>query len=306
MLDYIKHKPRWRPPKNKSGDTVPEDVLAFQLIYLSKAAGVYRKELLHQVDDVFYSQIMIMRKRDAAEEERLQKIKCMVNLTVDDPFTRLFADKMPGFLDTAQTMAAGGGVSDNGIGAAPSAAKARGVERKGRNVSTPLMKQEAPSMDLIKERINTRRNMNHSIRMERTKDFDGGDILEDSYAEGIPPRFSSDEPASKRMPQGSRLRLTPKARRRASDMGGGIVGEIGVTSIQQHDDQCTNASGALRLRPVQKWTSHQHDDDQTGITGISYASRSRAPPLGVYQRLVSGGGGQSGPTPDWTAMAEGN
>lgn len=291
MLDYIKHKPRWRPPKNKSGDAIPEDVLAFQLIYLSKAAGVYRKELLHRVDDVFYGQIMGMRKLDAKEEERLEKIQRMTTLAADDPFTRLFADKMPGLLDTSHTMTAGGGFNNNDFGDVPAVAKMRKIESKGRNVSTPLTEHAAPSIDLIKERINTRRNMNYSIRMERTKDFDGADILEDSFKDGPLPPLSSDKPASKRMPQGSRIHLPSNARRRATVVSGGMVGEVGGLSIQEHDDHYSAVGGAHRVRLApQKWASHQHGDDQTGITGISYASRSRAPPVGVYQRLDNSGG----------------
>lgn len=283
MLDYIKHKPRWRPPKSKlSREAVTEDVLAFQLIYLSKAAGAYRKELLHEVDEVYYGHIRDMRKRDAEEEERLQKIMRMTNLTEDDPFARLFADKMPSLRDTAQTMAFGGRVNNNAVG----------VERKGRKMSTSLSKHEAPSVDLIKQRIEARRRMNHSItsRMEQARDIDGEDVSESSYAEGIPQPFPPDKPASKRVPQDSRLRLPSHARRRASDVSLGMVGEVGGTSIQEHDDQFSNVSNRLCLRPVpQQWASHQQGDDQTGNT---FGSRSRAPPLGVYQRFGAGAGGQ--------------
>ena len=320
MLDYIKEKPRWRPPKNKSSDAVPEDVLAFQLIYLSKAAGAYRKELVQQVDDVFYGQIMALRDRDREDEELLEEVRRMADLAADDPFARLFADKMPGGLDAGRTAASGGAFDDGDGDAVPSAGKARAVERKGRHASTPLMKHEAPSVELIKERINARRNMNRSIRMEeRREDFDARD-LENGYAEGVLPPASSVEPSHKRAPKDPRLRV-PSDARRVSDMSVRMVGEVGGVSIQEHDDRLgvpsnsrrrptgmvgelggasiqeqndpfSDMAGPLHLKPMPQTWGHQHEDDQTGISGqISYASRSRAQPLGVYQRRDNRGGG---------------
>mmetsp|Transcript_5812 Transcript_5812/g.9165 ORF Transcript_5812/g.9165 Transcript_5812/m.9165 type:complete len:520 (-) Transcript_5812:58-1617(-) len=319
MLDYVKHKPRWRPPKgNKSSEVLSEDALAFKQIYLSKGAGAYRKDLGRKVDDIFYSRITAMREHDAAKEELLQ----IMALTVSprDPFRQIFEqndvspEDIPGFFANIASRG-GGGVTDgsgSNVGAISSAIKARGsVGRKGRNMSTPLMKHESPSMNLIKERINSRRSMNSSILMDQhvlpaaEDDDQWGDLHANDVnvnAHSVAP-FSSEEPESTGksnskniadgyLPQSSRQSLPQQSsRRQSSDYGMGLVGEVGDTSIQgQHDDQTSIGGGSYpRLPMEQKWSNHDHGEDQTMA---SYSSRAEAPPapLGTYRRLSSAGG----------------
>ena len=316
MLDYVKHKPRWRPPKGKSSEVLSEDALAFKQIYLSKGAGAYRKDLGRKVDDIFYSRITAMREHDAAKEELLQ----MATVSPRDPFRQIFEqndvspEDIPGFF--ANIASRGGEVTDGNVGAISSAIKARGVGRKGRNMSTPLMKHESPSMNLIKERINIRRSMNSSILMDQhvpaaEDDDQGGDIHAndvDVNAHSVAP-FSSEEPplftnegtgkssskniADGYLPQSSRQRILQSSRRLSSDYGMGLVGEVGDTSIQEHDDQTSIGGGSYRRLPIeQKWSNHEHGEDQTMA---SYSTRAEAPPapLGTYRRLSSAGGGQS-------------
>mmetsp|Transcript_17858 Transcript_17858/g.38593 ORF Transcript_17858/g.38593 Transcript_17858/m.38593 type:complete len:451 (-) Transcript_17858:95-1447(-) len=297
MIDYVKHKPHWRPPKGKSGETLSEGDLAFKQIYLSKAAGTYRTNIAKKVDDKFYSCITTMRKEDAAKEERLQTM----NISPRDPFQKIFEQnnvstgEIPGFFnntssknnDAKTASRRGGGVAGGDAAAGSSSVNARVAGgRRGRNTSTPLMKHESPSMDLIKDRINSRRNMNSSLAMNQpmavTEEDDAGDIEQAPLL----PSPSTNMIANGYLPQSSR--------RRSSDHGLGMVGEVGDASIQnQYDDHASIGDGSHRKLSIQqKWSNHEHDDAQTML---SYPSRAtNAPPLGMYQRFSSGGAGDGG------------
>lgn len=182
MLDYVKHKPRWRPPKGRSNESYPEDILAFKQVYLSDAAAKYRKNLARRVDAVFHDRIAALRREDAAKEEMSQ----VVDVSCRDPFQRIFErnkmsmDEIPVFFnsDSPQANDAGDILSRGGRtafrydgGGVLDATGRFAGPRKGRNMPAPLMK-EAPNIDLIKQRINMRRAMNSTIKAQAALESD--------------------------------------------------------------------------------------------------------------------------------------
>jgi len=163
MLDYVKHRPRWRHPKGKSNESYSQDILAFKQVYLSAAASTYRKNLAKKAHAVFYGRITALRHEDAAREELL----LAVDFSRRDPFQHIFkqnnmsGDDISGFFksDAPQDASAfpriaGGAAVRNGGASSP---------KKGRSLTAPLMKHEVPNIELIKLRINSRRAMNPSI-----------------------------------------------------------------------------------------------------------------------------------------------
>jgi hypothetical protein len=175
MLDYVKLKPRWRPPKGRSNESYPEDILALKQVYLSVAAATYRRNLAKKADAIYYGCITALRQEDALKEELLQ----ILDISRRDPFQQIFernkmsGDEIPGFFngDSPQDHDARG-ILNRGQGAAirtdgagsPEAMGRFAGPRKGRNLPAPLMKHEAPNIDLIKQKINMRRAMNPSIK----------------------------------------------------------------------------------------------------------------------------------------------
>lgn len=175
MLDYVKHKPRWRPPKGRSNESYPDDILAFKQVYLSDAAAKYRKSLAKKVDAIFHDRITALRHEDAAKEE----LSRVVDVSRRDPFQQIFernkmsGDEIPGFFnsDSSQANDAGdipsrGGwsaVRDDGGNFLDTMGRFPGPWKE-RNLPAPLMKHDAPNIDLIKKRINMRRAMNSTIK----------------------------------------------------------------------------------------------------------------------------------------------
>lgn len=155
MLDYVKNKPQWKPPKGKANES--EDVLAFKQVYLSQAALVYRKELAKRAETVFNCRINVMREEDAAKE-LLQSM----DFSRLDPIQRILeknnmsGDEIPGLFNAADAV--------EGDRADSSETKRAGPMTKlGRVYNAPMIKREAPSIEIIKDRINRRRAMIPSI-----------------------------------------------------------------------------------------------------------------------------------------------
>ena len=257
MLDYVKHRPRWRPPKGKSNESYSQDILAFKQVYLSAAAATYRKNLAKKADAVFYGRITALRSEDAAKEELL----LAVDFSRRDPFQQIFeqnnlsGDDIPGFFKsdspqandaTAVPRRAGGAAVRNGGASSPN---------KGRTLTAPLMKHEVPNIELIKQRINLRRAMNPSINANQHT-----------------PAIGADEPGGGATPSSNAL-ASQKPRWRPSDHGA-FIGEVGDTSI--HDKY------ALSIQQ-EFWARTDLDDEQTMI---SYSSRSHSKKaqIGVYCR----------------------
>lgn len=266
MIDYVKHKPRWRPAKGKDKENLSEGELAFKQIYLSKAAVTYRSDTAKKVDDKFYSCIFNMRKEDAAKEE--ERLQIMHINSRRDPFQKIFeqndvSTEIPDFFnnesspgnDANTAIGTIGGVAGGFAAAASSsAASARGSGRRiGRSMSTPLMKHESPSANLIKNRINTRRSMNASIARLEEDDNETAQLL---------PSPSINVIAAGYAPQSSR--------RRSSDFGLGLVGEVGDASIQDHyDDNTSIGDGSYRRSSIQhKWSFHENDDATTNASTL--------------------------------------
>lgn len=293
MIDYVKHKPHWRPPssgKNGSGQAYSEGDLAFLQIYKSKGAAMYRKDIAKKVDDKFYSSITNMRNEDAAREERLQGR----NRTRRDPFETMGAGEIPGFFTNASnqsTDANGAGIvagEDAALGDAAFRSSvtvnARVGERRGRNTST-LMKHEAPSKDRIKDRINTRRSMNSSIASTHQFTAREDSVKADAYtARNLQPDQSTNNViASRYIPHSSR--------RRESDHGLGLVGEVGDTSIQDrydYDDNTAIGEASYQRPSVQQNWTNQEEDEQTHVSHWS-RSQANAPRLGMYRRTSATG-----------------
>lgn len=275
MLDYVKHKPRWRPPKGKSNESYSEDILAFKQVYLSNAAATYRKLLSKKVDAVFYARITAMRKEDAAKEKLLQTM----DFSRRDPFQQIFeqnnmsGDEIPGFFtsDSPQANDSGGnphngegeGVGDNRVISPENKARIAGP-RKGRNLTAPLMKHEAPNIDLIKQRIKLRRA---SINANQA------DELKEAQKLAFHANITSGHPTPRADGHASQ-----RSRWRPSDH---VIGELGDTSI--HDQYGDHAS----VDRQQLWSRTDNDDEQTMI---SYSSRSYAKkaPIGMYHQLSTG------------------
>lgn len=308
MLDYVKHKPRWRPPKGKTTESYPEDVLAFKQIYLSKASATYRKELLTKVDNTFYDRITAMRQEDAAREERLQEM----NLSDHDPFQHIFeqnnmsADEIPGFFNTTSTLANAAKAGAN-TGASPTANKKGGAggKRGGRNVST-LMKHEAPSIDVIRQRIEARRNQIQSIgtsshhsgsATEQDRDADEREAAFQA-AEGLAPVGKPNPPMDYTgniagyVPASSRRRNSDQSMQRSF-----MVGEVADTIQDQFEDMSYGGAshlyrGSSVYQPSvgqQKWPYQDQGEDQSML---SYSSRlNNALPVGMYQRVSTRGAG---------------
>mmetsp|Transcript_24612 Transcript_24612/g.59347 ORF Transcript_24612/g.59347 Transcript_24612/m.59347 type:complete len:481 (+) Transcript_24612:47-1489(+) len=309
MLNYVKHKPRWRPPKGTKGND-SEDVLAFKQIYMSKAAATYRKDLAKKVDDLFYGWVTQMRKEDTAREERMMN----ANTPEQDPFRHILemnnvsAEEIPGFMNESS---AGGNDSNNIVAGAGAdvggdvvvagslpAAKASD-RRKGRNISAPLMKHDSPNIDLIRQRINTRRSMNPSIRMSEQNSVEGyeHELAEDTMNDGTgrqQPGARANALPTGYLPQSSRPR-----RRNTQD----FVGEVGGPSIQEAYEDASVGDGSYRSYHgfQRKWPAsyeqQQEEDERSRISYSSRASWARAPPLGMYRRASSGamfGGGDGG------------
>mmetsp|Transcript_38916 Transcript_38916/g.81791 ORF Transcript_38916/g.81791 Transcript_38916/m.81791 type:complete len:594 (-) Transcript_38916:288-2069(-) len=292
MLDYVKHKPRWRPPKNTK-HTITEDALAFKQIYLSKAAGAYRASLGRKVDDVFYSRITSMRERDAAKEEKLQEYHARVSNSIPpNPFANIFEqnnvspEDFPGFLDApdigikiASKMGGGGGDAALGVGVTRGRSKA---------ATNPLMRREAPSVDLIKARIERRRSRNSSILTSGTND---GDITlpEPFFSTGETSINDGDNAATNNNsmlmtasavknnmmynPASSRkARTTSNATRQKSRVG--LVGEVGDTSIMENDDRSSVAAGSMYSRRRPSKSDRSYGADQLALyPALSYESR---------------------------------
>jgi len=266
MLDYVKHRPRWRPPKGKSNESYSQDVLAFKQVYFSAAAATYRKNLAKRADAVFCGRITALRHEDAAKEELL----LAVDFSRRDPFQHIFeqnnmsGDDIPGFFQsdspqandaTAVPRRAGGAAVRNGGASSP---------KKGRTLTAPLMKHEVPNIELIKQRINSRRAINANQHTPAIgADEPGGD-------QKVPfrPNMSPGNPTpSSNALASQRLRWRPSNH-------GAFIGEVGDTSI--HDKY------ALSIQQ-EFWSRTDLDDEQTMI---SYSSRSHSKnaQIGTYRR----------------------
>ena len=265
MLDYVKHKPRWRPPRG-SNDKYSEDVLAFKQIYMSKAAATYRQNLAKKVDDIFYNRITDMREEDAAKEEMLQAFN---TTTQRDPFQHIFEKN---------------NVSEDMIPASFRApAKGKGLstireraERKGRNAA-PMMKRESPSVEVIKRRISTRRSSLSSFAMSTVLEEDAS-ARSGSIGKMMPSLSGLvDESTAKAVLAGYKPQGT---RRRGSDHSARLVGEVGKSTIQdKYDDYSV---GDLSYgRPMLP------DDEDP-----SHSSRANMSQLGNYRRVSSGVSGE--------------
>jgi len=333
MLDYVKHKPRWRPPKG-SKETFTDDALAFKKIYLSKAAASYRKSLGRRVDGIFYGRITAMREQDAAREETMATVRAYANSAPNDPFRQIFeqnevsGEDIPGLFDAsgdrqrdADEVAScisskggdRGGATDADVAAAVKAS--RGLGKKGRGgVSLGLTRDNTPSMDTIKRRIELRRSMNVSIAASlegyhRTSGKDslvGIDANANSASRPAAPlpsenatRPNNNTPLSGAcLPLSSRRNVLPIANRRRS-LEYGVVGEVGDAAIEEVEDQASiSGASAFQRRP-----SVQQQQGMWMVPGnirkvadepsaLSYQSRAisaaSAAPLGTYRRLGTG------------------
>ena len=328
MLDFVKHKPRWRPPKGRAGE-FSEDVLAFKQIYLSKASGTYRKNLAKNVDDTFYSRITTMSEEDAAKEKELY----MKSLSPPDPFQHILEksnmsqEDFPDLFDSTKSSRNdannGGGTGDGAKKVAKK--KTSGLGKKGKSaMSTPLMKRETPSIDHIKERINMRRGMNASIVEKRPSE-----TLDTSQGSGSRTNMSNPmsteealfgvagliKPSQQQQPgaivHGSAAKYQPKSnrRRRGSE---DLVGEVGGSFVQKLDDGTVTsmADGASH----QKLAMKQDLSDYSGFdesfvsrdqTMVSHVSRSQAnaPQMGKYTTTRRG---SRGPSPSRRRSSDGN
>ncbi|KAL7549208.1 hypothetical protein ACHAWF_012479 [Thalassiosira exigua] len=282
MLEYVKHKPRWRPPKGTPKESMPEDVLAFKQIYLSKAAAAYRKDLAKRADEARRGRIKAMREEDAAAEEREEARSAA--LTTSDPFRKIVeradvsADDIPELFGEKESRNSDAGLPSGGGGGG---ARGRGAagSRKGRSATTPmgdLMTRGAPSVDQIKERIAARRSRNSSIAAQQA-------ALDES------------DPGS----AGASL----PSRRPTLDRN--LVGEVGDASIRDHPDRprddrasADRASyrGAALPQGNRQWSEanpYAQLDEASYMSGadrtmVSYSSRANAPQLGMYRRLDAG------------------
>ena len=255
MLDYVKHRPRWRPPKGKSNESYGP-IEAFKQVYLSAAAATYRKNLAKKSHAVFYGRITALRHEDAAKEELLMA----VDFSRRDPFQHIFeqnnmsGDDIPGFFKSdapqdasAVPRRAGGAAVRNGGASSP---------KKGRTLTAPLMKHEVPNIELIKLRINSRRAMNPSINANQH--------TQDPFRPNMSP--GNPNPSSNAL-------ASQRSRWRPSDHGA-FIGEVGDTSI--HDKYALSIQQEL-------WSRTDLDDEQTMI---SYSSRSHSKnaQIGTYHR----------------------
>lgn len=345
MLEYVKHKPRWRPSKGDN-ESYSEDVLAFKQIYLSKSAGTYRKNLAKRVDDAFYSRITCMREEDAAREVRLQKIAALSNSdTSRDPFRHIFEQNNVSAEDIPEFFSDDGGggkasyrtitssprnsdpnlARDNGdAGVKLPATKpllSGGTRRSRNSLSNTLMKHESPSLDLIKERINMRRNMNSSIAvasaasqqrratsdtlatlgtLEKRKNGDDATTNKNNDPAPFPSEKKQEAVAvnMRRQPPPPQIKprdiasgYRPAGNRRRASVQDQIVGEVRNSTIQdQYDgDQTTITEGSMAIRQ-QQWSKMQVQnglEDEKSL--ISRGSRATtAAPLGRYRRMSQG------------------
>lgn len=286
MLEYVKHKPRWRPPKGIQDES--EDVMAFKQIYLSKAAGTYRNNLGKRVDNIFFSQVTAMREEDAAKEEQLQK---MAVSATPDPFVRIYeqnnlsGDEIPDFLArTADTNISAEGEGADGSAEALFTSKAR-VGRKGNNKPSILLQRESSNFDIIRERINSRRNMNKTMRQSVSDENIMGDRSRKSSegsntSPGVP---RSNSIAEQYMPSSHR-RLPQSSQRKSSDHSVGLVGEVNDASIAQLDDQMSlGASSYGHMVVHQQWSNQREEDQERSIVSYSSRSQANAPQLGMYR-----------------------
>jgi len=196
----------------------------------------------------------------------------------------------------ASNRAGMGGATDADVAAS---APAPGLGKKGRRGSLSSMsRHEAPSVEMIKKKIERRRSMcsvNSMTRSLSPAAPSGAGRLGPNNVTSI---------AAAYLPQGNRKNFARGSRRMIEDYG--VVGEVGDTSLQKvEDDQVSVGANSYQRMSVlsmgqKTWASKpktrvQHDDDGTIATFQSRAvGAANMAPLGTYRRLNPGAGGGRG------------
>ncbi|KAL3801654.1 hypothetical protein HJC23_013159 [Cyclotella cryptica] len=265
MLEYIRSKPRWRPPKSTSSD--PEEVLAFKQIYLSKAATTYRGMISQWVEQT-YDERMHQVQEEIEAREALFHLK---NMRPIDPFENIFKRNNVSREDILGLTVSSGNKS-SGLGDSFSTVKGGGGNAARNAVVPPsFISQEAPPIDVIKDKILARRARNPSIRAQSQQANStatnslGGKILRNV------------------MEQLEQQHEPPKSyllRRRGSD----IVGEVAEFSIQDQEYGDTDQGnwGSDRNDDVlsisgygTKLPKYRNDDVRSVTVGVSRPPRPR-------------------------------
>jgi hypothetical protein len=276
MLDYVKRRPRWRPPKGKSNELYSRDILAFKQVYLSAAAATYRKNLAKKADAIFYGRITALRHEDAAREELLQA----VDFSRRDPFQQIFeqnnmsGDNIPGFFQSDSPHANDSTAAIRGAGGAAVRNGGASSSKKGRTLTAPLMKHEAPNIELIKQRINLRRAMNPSINTNQHTPAIGADESGGAQKFSFRANMSPGNPT-----QSSNALASQRPRWRPSDHGA-FIGEVGDTSIHGQYDGHVSV-GPLSIQQ-ELWSRTDLDEEQTMIS----SPHSKKAQIGMYRRQI--------------------
>lgn len=235
MLEYIRSKPRWRPPKsNTPADS--QEVLAFKQIYLSKAATAYRGMIAQWVDQTYRERLQQVQSEIEARETLFQ----LKNRPTVDPFEHIFKrnnvsrDDILGLTSSAVN-------KSSGLGDSFSTVKG-GAGNAARNAVVPpsFITQAAPPIEVIKDKIRARRARNPSIRAQSqqvnrptsTNVLGGGNTR----------NFMEQRPKQQQDTTESYF-----LRRRGSD----IVGEVAEFGIQDQEYGDTNQLN---------WGSDRNDD----------------------------------------------
>lgn len=148
MLEFVKLRSTQQPPKKGSSESYSEDVMSFNSVYQSGAAYEYRENLVKKVDATFLRYVNTRKLEDAANLELMHS----TDTSHRDPFQQILSHNTRSV----------GGSPGFGRNNPPQSYDSASIPRRGSNDSG------APSIDMIKQRIASRRR---SINIQAIKQW---------------------------------------------------------------------------------------------------------------------------------------
>ena len=135
----MKLRSKQQPPKKGSSESYSEDVMSFNSVYQSGAACEYRENLAKKVDAAFLGYVNARKLEDAAKVELIHA----TDTSHRDPFQQILSQN-------TRSLSIGGspGFGHNNP---PKGYDSASIPRRGSHDSG------APSIDMIKQRIASRR-----------------------------------------------------------------------------------------------------------------------------------------------------
>eukprot|EP00956_Cyclotella_meneghiniana_P002024 scaffold2251_cov73-Cyclotella_meneghiniana.AAC.6 len=269
MLEYIRSKPRWRPPKSS---TDSQEVLAYKQIYYSKAAADYRSMVSQWVEHTYREKLTQVQSEISAKE-RLYMMKQQSQQAVD-PFDSIFArynvsrEDIPGFSNSNSTI---NSKNSNGLGDSFHSIQSHGDRNGGRNNSRRNVfapSSEGLPMDVIRAKIHARRNRNPSIRAQQQQEEEGNPREEDS-AQNYYQQQQQQQPLTG---------YNASYFRRRSDIVGEVGGDVAAAmQDQEYDDPEAWDSGCGGGDSMAGYTHNlpRYNNADVRSVGVSVASRGR-------------------------------